>query len=157
MNAHISLLILTVVSAIATSALAIIAWTQLGKLDRDMDSRLYADYNKRCQKLMVKIPLDATDGTLGLKELLSRGPSIHEDAIRHIHCYYDLCHEEWLLHELGHVNDKKIWSDWMQGMSTALGKKAFREVWDGYEKDGRGQPFTAFMRDLVERPVRPGD
>jgi len=80
-----------------------------------------------------------------------RGDDRFEKTMRAMRTYFDLCYEEWDLHEHKDI-DARTWSIWRGGMATAFGKPAFQQAWTRITRPhdtNYGIAFKQFVDQLM--------
>jgi hypothetical protein len=142
-------------SAIATLLGVLVAvvalWMQLAKLNQQLTLQHFADYTKRYQEIVLRFPEDVNEPTFKVV-----GREDYPPTMRAMRAYFDLCFEEWYLHERKFI-DQRIWAVWRGGMSTALSKPAFQQAWELINKDTDfGKSFENFIDCLQRRPQDAG-
>lgn len=138
------------VTAGATVALFVVARSQLGQLDRNMDLQLYADYTKRYQKLILRLPTGVVDGSTGLTRAISDAGPAGDEILRYLRVYFDLCYEEWFLFHRRKGIDQETWDDWREGIAATMRSGAFCEAWQKHYAGSFDEEFRRFMSDMIE-------
>ena len=98
----------------------------------------FADYTKRCQEIMLKIPDDLDNET-----------DLKNEYKPYLRAYFDLCWEQWFLHKKGHIEDE-FWEEWKDGM-VPIFKKAV--VFD-YLKTKKSS-YPDFYKFVVDEFIKP--
>ena len=119
---QILLLIVTVVGLIVTIINNII---QLKVLNKQMKNAFFADYTKRYQEIMLKLPVNIFKDDFDINALL---PEEKAEAIKYFRAFFDLCSEELDLKKRK-VIDQNVWSIWEDGIKYSFSKKAFKDAW----------------------------
>ena len=90
----------------------------------------FTDYTKRYQVVIRDFPEDVNEPEFVLDKDTGteRGHARFEKTMRAMRAYFDLCYEEWELHERKDI-DERTWGIWSGGMATAFKKPAFRQAW----------------------------
>ena len=102
---------------------------------------LFAEYTRRYQDLILRMP-----------ETICLGEFKHTDmeAVKYMRLYFDLCSEEYWLHQ-EELIPEKTWEIWMEGMQTTLNQKPFKDAWN-YLSGYYDEEFARFFRtEVVER------
>jgi hypothetical protein len=109
--------------------------------------QIYSEYTKRYQEIITRFPEDINDAAFNLT-----GRSDYNQVMRAMRTYFDLCFEEWHLHERKLIR-KDIWSVWSGGIKVALSKPAFVQAWAVVDKTSDfGRGFEAFIRSASASP-----
>ena len=111
--------------AIAASAL----WWQIRGLRRQLLIQTFADYTKRYQEIILNFPENINEPNFDMSSQKDV-----DKTMRYMRAYFDLCWEEFYLHE-NKLIDEKVWSTWKDGMHFAFSKEAFRQAWVKIKKD----------------------
>lgn len=102
-------------------------------LGRQLKEQVYLEYTDRFRQLLGSLPLGALTMEFGLDG--TKEDSIEWQRIMVIlNQYFDLCSEEFKLNQRGLVT-KEVWSDWLEGISGAMGSPLCQETW-------RDSPFA---------------
>lgn len=72
----------------------------------------FAEYTKRYQDIILHMPDDEKNS----------------QWIKYVRLYFDLCSEEYHLHEKGLINDD-VWKLWVDGMRDDVKRQSFRNAW----------------------------
>jgi len=103
----------------------------------------FAEYTKRYQEIVLNIPEDLDDE----KKLNN------EDVKRYLRVYFDLCSEEYFLHEEKYIKEN-VWKEWKEGMQVAFNKKAIRKYWQERKTPYKG--FNKFVEEeLISKDKKP--
>ena len=86
----------------------------------------YMEYTKRFQEIILHLPTKIHDDQFSINELKDEE---HEETMRYMRVYFDLCYEESFLKQQGHI-DQNVWDDWKQGMKSMFKKQAFKDAWE---------------------------
>jgi hypothetical protein len=104
----------------------------------------FIEYTKRYQEIILNFPenINDADFTFGSMET-----NIKNKTMRYMRAYFDLCFEEYILHEKKFIDDE-LWSIWKGGMEVAFSKLAFQQAWESIQKDTKfGEGFEAFVKN----------
>jgi hypothetical protein len=113
---------------------------QLRIFNKQLTVQIYSDYTKRYQEIIVRLPEDINEMDF---DLASRPD--YDAVMRGLRTYFDLCFEEWDLHERKLIS-KGIWGIWSGGIGTALSKPAFIQAWSVVDRSSDyGGEFEAFI------------
>ena len=88
----------------------------------------FADYTKRYQDIHFPEEVREPEYVLETATGPQRGDDRFEKTMRAMRAYFDLCYEEWELHERKDI-DEHTWNIWSGGMKTAFKKTAFQQAW----------------------------
>lgn len=107
---------------------AIIALIWQSNLTQEqMKLNFFADYTKRYQEIYLNLPDNVNEIDFDFNS--DKFPSeVRKKTIRYMRAYFDLCSEEYFLHQEGNIN-KKVWKEWKEGIEYTYSKKAFRDAW----------------------------
>ena len=108
----------------------------------------FIEYTKRYQEIILNFPenINEENFTFDSLDKISK-----EKTMRYMRAYFDLCFEEYTLHEKGFI-DNDLWSIWEGGMKFAFSKSAFQQAWKIIEKDTEfGGKFEAFVQSQLKR------
>lgn len=90
------------------------------KLEKDKHKTLlFCDYTRRYQEIILAMPESLTDET---------ARSTDRDVIRHMRLYFDLCSEEFYLHDKGYFPED-IWKFWVAGLRDNLKRRVYHNSW----------------------------
>lgn len=102
---------------------------------------LFAEYTRRYQDIMVRMPASVYSGRFDAKE---------PEVVGFMRLYFDLCSEEYWLNE-EKMLPERTWSIWVEGMQTTMNQEPFKEAW-GYLSGHYDEDFARFFRiEVVER------
>ncbi|WP_417263553.1 hypothetical protein [Celeribacter sp.] len=113
---------------LAVSILGLIAvlW-QLGVVGKQLKLQNYSEYTRRYAEVVYRLPEIINDNEKF--EISALNDNEREDFMRNQRAYFDLCFEEWNLHNRGLI-DAESWRIWSGGIETALKRKAFIQAWE---------------------------
>jgi hypothetical protein len=147
-------------SAIANSVMAIASIFGLGFIykqlvtlssqeeqqNRELKLSHYSEYTSRYQDILLNFPSNIGALSFQLHKLKAAD---REKILVYMRAYFDLCYEEWDLHNRQLI-DQKDWDVWKDGMSKTLVRPAFRESWQHFTSENSefGDTFTKFVSDL---------
>ena len=104
----------------------------------------FIEYTKRYQEIILNFPENINDEDFvfeGMKK------EIKDKTMRYMRAYFDLCFEEYTLHEKKFIDDD-LWSIWEGGMEMAFSKAAFQQAWKIIQEDTKfGENFEAFVHN----------
>ena len=93
----------------------------------------FAEYTRRYQDIILHMPDNDKDPRW----------------LKYVQLYFDLCSEEYHLHEEGVINNR-VWKLWVEGMQDTMKREVFRNAWKGelgqYYSDNK---FVNFMHHDV--------
>jgi hypothetical protein len=114
-------------------------------LNRLLVMQHFSDYTARYQGIVLRFPEDVNEPTFKLGP--ERGD--YRETMRAMRAYFDLCFEEWTLHQRGLIDDW-IWKIWGDGMKSAFAKAAFRQAWKMIRVDTAfGAEFEHFVDEAL--------
>ena len=109
---------------------------------RQLRLQNFAEYTKRYQEIILHFPESINEPTFSLEGLPSKEQ--RDTTLRYMRAYFDLCSEEFFLHQENYI-DRKTWDSWKEGMIFAFAKPSFQQAWAIIRKDTRfGKQFQAF-------------
>jgi hypothetical protein len=95
---------------------------------------------------LLDFPEDINEPSFELRQRAEREK--YDQTMRAIRSYFDLCFEEWDLHQKGLI-DPEFWATWEAGMKTAMSKASFKQAWEIVKQDSVfGPRFEAFFDNL---------
>ena len=96
----------------------------------------FSEYTRRYQEIIIHMPID----------------NKHPEWLKYVQLYFDLCSEEFHLHEMGLIDDK-VWILWVEGMQETMKQNSFRVAW----KHPLGQLYTDdnFIRFMDNKVINP--
>jgi hypothetical protein len=116
------------------------------KLANQLRLQTFSEYTKRYQEIILHFPEDINERQFDFGKLNNE---TRERTMRYMRAYFDLCLEEFWLHEKGFI-DEEWWKVWEGGMSTAFNKIAFRNAWEVVIQDTKfGETFINFVNGLL--------
>lgn len=97
----------------------------------------FAEYTKRYHDIILHMPDEVFEGSAKAEGA----------TLKYMQLYFDLCSEEYHLHEKGLVPDG-VWNNWKEGMEITTHVELYKRSWDrikgNYNKD-----FYLFMEREV--------
>jgi hypothetical protein len=142
-----------VLTALSAFVGLLFIYRQLGALtaQEERQSRVlklnhYSEYTKRYQEIMVHLPSNVGASQFVISKLKA---AERERVLVYMRAYFDLCYEEWDLHE-SKLIELSSWKVWKDGIGKTMRKPAFREAWTyltGADSE-YGMGFTAFMAEM---------
>ncbi|WP_229773232.1 hypothetical protein [Vibrio parahaemolyticus] len=103
----------------------------------------YMEYTKRYQEIILNFPESVNEKSFVLD---SFSPEIRDKTMRYMRVYFDLCFEEYDLHNKKMI-DEDMWVTWEGGMKFAFSKPAFIQAWDIIKLDTE---YSEGFNKLVE-------
>jgi hypothetical protein len=85
----------------------------------------FIEYTKRYQEIILNFPENINEQNFSFDPL---SPEIKNKTMRYMRTYFDLCFEEFTLHEKEFI-DNDFWQIWKGGMEVAFSKSAFKQAW----------------------------
>ena len=99
----------------------------------------YAEYTRRYQEIILAMPDEVFEGTAKAEGA----------TLKYMQLYFDLCSEEYHLHQNGLVPDN-VWNNWKEGMEISTRVELYKKAWNKL-KDSYNQDFYFFMeRDVLK-------
>ena len=99
---------------------------------------LFCDYTRRYQEIILAMPASLTN---------SNARSTDPDIMRHMRLYFDLCSEEFYLHDKGYFPEE-IWNFWVAGMRDNLRTRIYHNSWLLLAQYYNA-PFCSFMNNQI--------
>ncbi len=109
---------------------------------RQYEFQFFAEYTKRYQDLMLKMPAD-----------LDTSSVFNIDVDIYMRLYFDLCSEEYYLHTKGVIDDV-VWGLWTEGIQMALKKNNYRIAWELLGENYNDTSFRSYMSNLIRKNER---
>ena len=109
---------------------------------RQYEFQFFAEYTKRYQDLMLKMPAD-----------LDTSSVFNIDVDIYMRLYFDLCSEEYYLHAKGVIDDV-VWGLWTEGIQMALKKNNYRIAWELLGENYNDTSFRSYMSNLIRKNER---
>lgn len=139
-----NLIVQIIVAAIYAATLIttiVIAFRQNKKADeiamKQIRNEFYAEYTRRYQDIILAMPDAVFEGT-----------AIADGAtLKYMQLYFDLCSEEYHLHQNGLVPDN-VWDNWKEGMEITTHIELYKKAWDKI-KGTYNEDFYLFMEREV--------
>ena len=102
-------------------------------------NEFYAEYTRRYQDIILAMPDQVFEGTAKAEGA----------TLKYMQLYFDLCSEEYHLHQNGLVPDN-VWDNWKEGMEITTHVELYKKAWDKL-KGSYNQDFYLFMeRDVLK-------
>ncbi len=99
----------------------------------------YAEYTRRYQDIILAMPDAVFEGTAKAEGA----------TLKYMQLYFDLCSEEYHLHQNGLVPDN-VWDNWKEGMEITTHIELYKKAWDRI-KGTYNLDFYSFMeRDVLK-------
>jgi hypothetical protein len=96
---------------------------------QQMKVNLFAEFTKRYQEIVVNLPEEIHDDGFNLYDLREENKSLYNKTMRYMRVYFDLCSEEYYLHE-NNLISKRVWKEWKEGIEYTFQKKPFLDAWN---------------------------
>ena len=107
----------------------------------------FIEYTKRYQEIILNFPENINEQSFSFDSMLREDKN---KTMRYMRAYFDLCFEEFTLHEKGFI-DNDLWSIWNGGMEEAFSKSAFKQGWKIIRNDTKfGSDFVAFVENQAK-------
>lgn len=118
---------------------------QIRTMNKQLKLQLYADYTKRYQDITLNFPED-----INTQDFSFAGRADYASTMRNMRVYFDLCYEEWHLHNGLGLLPPELWASWEPGIKTAMSKPAFQQAWITVRDSSEyGHAFEDWMNSLV--------
>ena len=100
----------------------------------------FAEYTKRYQEIILAMPNEVFQGTA----------PIAGETKKYMQLYFDLCSEEYHLHQEGIIPDN-VWGYWKDGMILTMSMGLYEKCWKSL-KENYNQDFRLFFEhDIVNK------
>lgn len=139
-----NLIVQIIVAAIYAATLIttiVIAFRQNKKADeiamKQIRNEFYAEYTRRYQDIILAMPDAVFEGTA----------KADGATLKYMQLYFDLCSEEYHLHQNGLVPDN-VWDNWKEGMEITTHIELYKKAWDKI-KGTYNEDFYLFMEREV--------
>ena len=121
---------------------------QIAILKKQLIIQNFAEYTRRYQDLLLMFPEDINVPTFALD-----GRSDRDKVMRVMRAYFDMCSEEYYLRSHDLI-DFRVWQIWQEGMTFAIGKRAFSDAWSKIQKDSQyDSEFRGFVNARTAKSV----
>ena len=135
---------IAIVAGLITLAGVVVVFLQLRSLNQQTRLQNFGEYTRRYQHIVLNFPEDINSQTFLLK-----GRPDYDNVMRYMRAYYDLCFEEWYMHDKELIEDD-FWSVWIDGIKTAVSKPSFQQGWQVMKADTNyGPRFSKFIDELM--------
>ena len=105
----------------------------------------FVEYTKRYQQILLNLPESIHKAEFSVENFNN------ENTMRYMRAYFDLCFEEYILHEKQFIDDD-LWLLWEKGMRDTLAKSAFQKAWNKIKEDTMfGNRFEDFVQNTIIR------
>ncbi len=136
-------LIVQIVSALIYAAALFISIKQIRNDNqvaaRQSQNDFFAEYTRRYHDIILAMPDAVFEGTAKAEGA----------TLKYMQLYFDLCSEEYHLHENGLVPDD-VWNNWKEGMEITTHLELYKKSWDRL-KGNYNPDFYSFMeRDVLK-------
>jgi len=128
----------------ALIAIAALFW-QIRTSNQQSKMQTFLVYTQRYQDILLNLPsgIEASDFDM------ADGVEDKEVFLRYLRAYFDLCSEQFYLHEKGFIDDK-VWALWQGGMRDSLKKPAFKQAWVEIQShDYYHNKFAEYIEGLI--------
>ena len=102
---------------------------------------LFAEYTRRYQDIMARMPASVYSGQFDTKIA---------EVVGFMRLYFDLCSEEYWLNEEKMIPER-TWSIWVEGMQTTMNQEPFKKAWDRLSGHYDEKFYRFFSKEIVER------
>ena len=121
---------------------------QLRTQNQQIKNQFFSEYSKRYQEILLHLPENINAKGFSFKTLTKEE---YDRTMRYLRVYFDLCSEEFYLHDKGHLNEV-VWNEWKDVMRWTYNRKAIRDAWAIVRKDTRFyKKFTDFIETEIIR------
>lgn len=104
----------------------------------------FIEYTKRYQEIILNFPENINKENFTFEGMEAE---VKDKTMRYMRAYFDLCFEEYTLHEKKFIDDD-LWSIWKGGMEVAFSKVAFQKAWEAIREDTKfGDNFEVFVQN----------
>ena len=112
----------------------------------EMRIKLFADYTKRYQEIMLNLPPSTWTDDIDINDLPEGERSL---AIKYYRAYFDLCSEEYFLWNNNQIDDR-TWHEWRNGMQYSFSRKPVITAWRTIlVNSSYSTKFSKFVEDLL--------
>lgn len=130
-------LIIQIISALIYTAALFISIKQIrndNKLAiRQSRNEFFAEYTRRYHDIILSMPDEVYEGVAEPKG----------KTLKHIQLYFDLCSEEYHLHDAKMIPEE-VWDNWVEGMAFTVNNDLYKKAWNSLE-DYYNKDFRHFM------------
>ena len=112
---------------------------------------IYSEYTKRYADIIRGFPENINEPNFSFDSLSKK---VREKTMRSMRLYFDLCYEEYSLYNIYRKIDKKLWTDWKEGIESAVSKKSFQDAWKIIQNDtlfSETGDFNRFINDIIAK------
>ena len=125
---------------------AIALYISINQFKKQLQLTFFAEYTRRYQNIMLNFPENINQPDFDFNDLNN---DIRDKTLRYMRAYFDLCSEEYFLHDNKSIDDN-TWNEWESGIKYAFSKTAFRKGWEIIKLDTEYyRQFTKFVNPLV--------
>lgn len=110
--------------------------TSIDIANRYYKFQFFSEYTRRYQDLILHSPCDFHCLSIS-----------NEKEKTFMQLYFDLCSEEFYLHNQGVIDDH-VWNLWVEGMKAAMIKQNFQAAWKYLAQLYDDQNFIHFMNNI---------
>ena len=103
---------------------------QIKIFNKQAQLNFFREYTKRYHDIIVSFPINIGKGDTDIRKL---DHDVKNKTLKYMRAYFDLCSEEYHLHEEKLIDDK-VWKNWKKGIEASLSKKVFKDAWLEIEK-----------------------
>ena len=108
----------------------------------------FIEYTKRYQEIILNFPENINEQSFDFDAMEIKEKA---RAMRYMRAYFDLCFEEFILHEKEFIDDD-LWSIWKSGMEMAYSKSAFKQAWAMIKNDTKfSEKFELFVEKKMKQ------
>ncbi|NQZ24521.1 MAG: hypothetical protein HRT53_21050 [Colwellia sp.] len=137
---------LTEVIGITLPSLAILIAIKHFKVQHQLT--FFADYTRRYQAIILEFPYEINNLDFDIN---AKGIEKKNKILKNMQVYFDLCCEEYMLHQTGKIDDV-TWNEWLEGINSAFQKKAFQDSWIEVIENNVyfSDEYQTFIGDMIE-------
>ena len=124
--------------------------TSVEQFNEQIQMNVFMDYTKRYQEIVLNFPKSINNKNFDYEKIdadIEKNMKIKEKTLRYMRAYFDLCSEEYFLHNEGKIDDN-TWREWESGIKYTFSKTAFKKGWKIISLDVKYYPkFFNFVEE----------
>ena len=101
---------------------------QISNQNDQIRSSFFSEYTRRYQEIILNLPLNLNDNDFSLTNLKESDSDSYSKTIKYLRAYYDLCAEEFFLHQNDKL-DQYVWKEWKEGMTSSFKLIGYKDGW----------------------------
>ncbi|MEA3342714.1 MAG: hypothetical protein U9Q92_00975 [archaeon] len=142
--------VLTFITIIVIASFNLIQYKQMQKQLKNQSEQIklnfFSEYTQRYQEIILNFPENINEISFSYSKLDEK---TRNKTMRYMRVYFDLCSEEFFLHQKKHIDDT-VWKEWEEGMKISFKKDAFKKAWREIIKNsGFYNEFKVFVESLM--------